>query len=146
MERMRGFSLVELLFVVAILSVLALIVVPAGFEYINKTRISRCITDLQTINNEIHSYYIDNNSYPANLGVIGRAAFKDPWGQPLRYNLGASLVGDISPDPLNVGSNDFDLWSKGADTLTDEPGYNTASEDDIVRASDGSSFGMRSDY
>jgi prepilin-type N-terminal cleavage/methylation domain-containing protein len=146
LRRTNGFTLVELLTVVAVLSALALIALPAGTTYIAKARTARCLSDLQTINNEIQSYYIDKNAYPDNLSKIGRDKFMDPWGQFYEYNPGATLIGGVDPRPLNRLSNDYDLWSKGPDTQTNNPAYAAESEDDLVRASDGSFFGLRSDF
>jgi prepilin-type N-terminal cleavage/methylation domain-containing protein len=144
----QGFTLVELLTVVAVLAALAMIALPAGFDYVEKARRARCLGDLQTLNNEIQSYYIDKNAYPDGLADIGRGAFTDPWGQPYKYSKGASLLGAIDPDPLNDGSNDYDLWSKGPNRQTNnDPDYvEETCADDIVRASDGISFGVRSDF
>jgi prepilin-type N-terminal cleavage/methylation domain-containing protein len=141
-----GFTLVELLTVVSVLAALVMIALPAGFNYIAKARTARCLGDLQIINDEIQSYYIDQNKYPATLADIKRDKFTDPWGEPYQYKPGAALLGAIDPDPLNDGTNDYDLWSKGIDRLTDYPGYGPECADDIVRASDGSFFGIRSDY
>jgi len=148
LQRSKGFTLVELLVVVAVLSALAVIALPAGFNYVEKARTARCHSDLQIINSEIQSFYIDKNAYPDDLGVIGRGAFKDPWGQLYQYSPGATLLGAISPSPLNSNSNDYDLWSKGPDRQTSNtPDYvEETCEDDIVRASDGSYFGIRSDF
>ena len=144
----RAFTLVELLIVVAIISALAMVALPAGFNYVEKVRKARCVGDLQTVNNEIQSYYIDKNVYPNSLNDIGRGNFNDPWGQPYQYtNInagGAPLLGSI--DQLNPG-NDYDLYSKGPDRQTSTPDYAFETcADDIVRASDGSFFGSRGDF
>ncbi|GAM07782.1 type II secretion system protein G [Geobacter sp. OR-1] len=144
----KAFTLIELIVVVAILSALAMMALPAGFNYIDKVKKARCIGDLQTISNEIQSFYIDKNRYPDSLAEINRDTFNDPWGVPYQYtNInggGDPLLGSI--DQLNPG-NDYDLYSKGPDRQTNTPDYIIDScEDDIVRASDGSFFGYRGDF
>ena len=147
-RELHGFTLVELLVVVAILAALALVALPAGFNYVEKVRVARCVGDVQAINNEIQSYFIDKGAYPNSLNDIGRGTFLDPWGQPYQYTNvaagGAPLWGSI--DQLN-SANDYDLYSKGPDRQTNTPDYVADTcEDDIVRASDGSFCGFRRDF
>lgn len=149
----RGFTMVELLIVIGILAVLAILSFPAGARYVEGTKIARSVGDLHTMNSEIQAYNIEKGTYPGSLNDIGRGGFLDPWGQQYQYtNIDAALAnGD--PNPALLGSidqlnsiNDYDLWSKGKDTLTSVPAYDATCEDDIVRASDGTFFGLRADF
>jgi type II secretion system protein G len=147
----NGFTLVELIVVVAILGVLAGISIPAYSNYVNKAKIARAIGELATIDKDIQAYYIDKNIYPPDndLSVVNRATLKDPWGQLYIYRRPAApleLEGGLLHQVLNP-SRDYDLYSNGPNMLTTTPDCSTpACYDDIVRADDGSTFGVRGDY
>lgn len=64
----KGFTLIEMLVVVAIIGLLAAFAVPRLFEAINSAKSSRGTADLDTIAGALERYYIANNEYPhANL-------------------------------------------------------------------------------
>ncbi len=65
MTRIRAFTLIELLIVVAIIAILAAIAVPNFLEAQTRARVSRTVSDLRNVELAMETYYIDNNSYPA---------------------------------------------------------------------------------
>jgi len=67
MKRIRertGFTLIELLIVVAIIAILAAIAVPNFLEAQVRAKVSRCHSDMRSIDVAIESYRVDNNEYP----------------------------------------------------------------------------------
>jgi prepilin-type N-terminal cleavage/methylation domain-containing protein len=135
-----GFTLVELLVVVAVLGVLALMAIPAYNQYITSTRNKRCIGDLRTIDKAITSYVLEKNALPPTLTDVGMANQKDPWGRPYQYVHPASLK-DSATDPLN---DDYDLYSLGRDGASSDDDSDPSSTDDIVRSNSGIYAGERS--
>lgn len=61
--RAGGFSLIELLIVVSIISILAAIAVPNFLEAQTRSKVSRVQADMRTIATALESYRVDNNNY-----------------------------------------------------------------------------------
>ena len=64
MEAKCGFSLVEILIVVAILGILAAIVIPQYSEATTEAKFSSLCTDLQALRSQIELYKIQHNNVP----------------------------------------------------------------------------------
>lgn len=79
----RGFSLVELMVVVAIIGVLASIAIPSVNKYIAKARQTEAKTNLSSIYTSEKAFYAEYNGYHHMFGVIGFS----PEGK-MRYNVG----------------------------------------------------------
>jgi prepilin-type N-terminal cleavage/methylation domain-containing protein len=62
--RVRAFTLIELLIVVAIIAILAAIAVPNFLEAQTRSKVSRAKSDMRSIATAIESYAVDNNKYP----------------------------------------------------------------------------------
>lgn len=130
--RDAGFSLLELMVVVVIMSILALVIVPRIIDRPDQARVSRAQTDLATLENAINLYKLDNLRYPtteqglaalvtapltdpvpenwASGGYI-KALPQDPWGKPYQY---------LSPGV----HGDFDIFTFGADGVSGGDGTN----------------------
>lgn len=137
-----GFTLVELIVIVAILGLLALMSLPLYNEYITLSKIHRTEADIRTIEKDIQAYYIDHGAYPpdTDLSAIGRDNLRDPWGNPYQYRFPAALTYTVGVQKMNA---DFDIYSKGPDGNSDADGSVLSCKDDIVRASDGGYVGER---
>lgn len=118
-----GFSLLELMVVVVILSVLALVIVPRVIDRPDQARVARAQSDIAAIVSAVELYRLDNFRYPtteqgigalvsrpttdpvpanwADSGYIDRVPV-DPWGQPYQY-----LMPGVR--------GDFDVFTYGAD-------------------------------
>ncbi|WP_204115943.1 type II secretion system major pseudopilin GspG [Shimia biformata] len=122
-RRDAGFSLLELMVVVVILSILALVVVPRVIDRPDQARAARAQSDIAAISSAVKLYKLDNFRYPtteqglaalvtrpssapvppnwAAGGYIDRLPV-DPWGTPYQY---------LSPGV----HGEFDVFSYGAD-------------------------------
>jgi general secretion pathway protein G len=144
-----GYSLVELMIVVVIISIIAAIAIPQYSEAINAAKIVRAMGDIKTISTEIDMYSLRNNQYPNTLADVGYDDRKDPWGQPYQYLNDQEQKGngkvrkDKNLVPLN---SDYDLYSMGRDGESVSPITAQASRDDILRANNGGFIGLAANY
>ena len=69
-EVVAGFTIVELLTVIAILGTITAIGIPTYSGYMNKARITKAIADLTIIQKEIKLYEIDGDALPDDLADV----------------------------------------------------------------------------
>jgi general secretion pathway protein G len=144
-----GFTLVEILIVLALIGTLAAISIPSYLRALDKARSTRAIADIKNIALTISAYESQNQALPDSLEAIGMAALRDPWGHPYQYTKlqGTKGKGAARKDknlvPLN---SDYDLYSMGADGKSASPLTAAASRDDIIRANSGGFIGLAADY
>ncbi len=119
----RGFTLIEVMVVVVILSILAAIVVPRIMDRPDTARITKAQADIRALESALNLYKLDNHNYPttdAGLealiqkpadaaswkegGYMDRLP-KDPWGNPYQY-LSPGVHGPV------------DIFSLGRDAQT----------------------------
>lgn len=67
----KGFSLIELIVVIAIMGVLTFIALPNYTAIQKKSKLAALATSGQTIQTAIESYAITNGSYPTGTGIDG---------------------------------------------------------------------------
>ncbi len=149
-----GFTLVELLFSVAIASVLAAIAVPSYNAIISNTKNNRAISEIYAIQVCIERFYTVNFNYPATITDIASCLPSnglDPWGNAYIYlNIvdgGHGIKGQVRKDhKLNPINSKYDLYSMGKNGVTKKQISQKDSVDDIILARDGSFVGLASDF
>ncbi len=118
-----GFSLLELMVVVVILSVLALVIVPRVIDRPDQARMVRARTDLGAIASAVKFYRLDNFRYPTTEQGLA-ALVSPPTSAPLAQNWAeGGYIDQMPKDPwgqlyqyLSPGVHgDFDIFSYGAD-------------------------------
>ena len=147
-EVAAGFTLVELLVVVAMLGTLSGIGIPAYSRYIDKARITKAIAEITMLQNEIRLYELGERTLPNSLADIGWGNLLDPYGRPYQYlTFSGPGVGGRRKDqwdnPLN---DDYDLYSTGKDGKSAQHLHNKKSHDDIIRAREGRFIGLASEF
>lgn len=146
-----GFTLIELMIVIAIIGTLAGIAIPNYSAYRQRAIEVRIITEMQLIEKEITLFQVDNDALPDSLAEIGLDKLLDAWGNPYQYLNFATIkgkgVGKMRKDHNLVPVNtDYDLYSMGPDGESKSPFTAKASRDDIVRANNGQYIGSVSNY
>jgi general secretion pathway protein G len=145
----KGFTLVELLIAMAIVITLAAIAVPNLMAAMNQARIARTVGDINTFEDDIALYQTLNGALPDALAQCVDGNLNDPWGNPYQYLNHTNMHGngqarkDRFLVPLN---SDYDLYSDGLDGKSSPPITANPSQDDIIRASNGSYIGLASQF
>jgi general secretion pathway protein G len=147
--REKGFTLVELLIMMAIIVTIAAIAVPNFLAALDAARIARAVGDIKTIEDEISLYQVINGQLPDDLSQVGYGNYMDPWSTPYEYLNHSTMKGngkarkDRFLVPLN---SDYDLYSDGKDRQSVSPLTAKSSQDDVIRAGDGSYIGLASQF
>jgi prepilin-type N-terminal cleavage/methylation domain-containing protein len=128
--RVRAFTLIELLIVVAIIAILAAIAVPNFLEAQVRAKVSRSRADLRSVATGLESYRVDWNKYPPTPFVAGDVlrVIPNPLSSPVAYITSVGM-----PDPFIAanlgdfqafGNNTGVLYTYAGDpALYWEPGY-----------------------
>jgi type II secretion system protein G len=97
-SRTTGFTLVELLVVVAIIAILAAIAIPNFLEARIRSQVSRARADIRTVVTALEAYHVDNGRYPPyHYSASPTAA--------LEFHLGGEVLAFAVPDPNFDGRN-----------------------------------------
>jgi len=144
-----GFTLVELLIVVAIMMTLAAMAIPSVVQSIESARVAKAIADIHTLETDIMLYEVTDGKLPDTLADVGRGDLLDPWHNPYQYLNFANIKGKgkMRKDRFLVPINTYyDLYSMGRDGKSVPPITAQPSQDDIICANDGGYVGLASQY
>ena len=113
-RQQRGFTLVELLVVLAIISLLLTIALPRYFSSVDKSKEVVLRENLQVLRSGIDKYYADRGEYPASLAdLVERSYFRSVPLDPMTES--ASTWQLVPPrDPDKSGVADIHSGAKGA--------------------------------
>ena len=92
-KRREGFTLVEIMIVVAIIALLAAIAVPGFLRARKRSQATRILNDLRMIDSAIDQYAIETNQITGNPVAVGDWTAYVKSGTVL-YNTGADLLGN----------------------------------------------------
>lgn len=130
-----GFTLVELLLVLVIISALAAVVVPKFARRSEQARITAAQADISNLGTLIDAFEVDAGRYPTTEEGLSalveqpadvtdwygpymeRGVPNDPWGNPYIYqcpgehNTGSFDLYSYGPDRQEGGDDDIDNWS-----------------------------------
>lgn len=108
-----GFTIIELLVVVAIIGTLSAIAVPAYFGQVSKAKMVRVIVEIRQISKTIDVYKIDNNAPPLSLADVSYENLRDAWGNLYQYLNIEILQDKDKKDKGKKGEDKEDKEKKG---------------------------------
>jgi general secretion pathway protein G len=131
-NKMRGFTLIEIMVVVVIIGLLAAVIVPQVVGQVEKARISKAAQDIASLETALTMFKLDNSKYPGTdqglqalvvqpsdpsirhwkPGGYVKRVQKDPWGNDYQY---------VYP---GTHGGEYDLFSLGADSQPGGEGEN----------------------
>ena len=148
----RGFTLIEVFIVIAIIGCISAIALPNYLRYKNNAMIAVAVTDIRMIEKQISLFAFDNDGQlPDSLNDLTTiGTINDPWGNPYEYLRIAGgdvkKMGEMRRNMIDVPVNqDYDLYSMGKDGQSQSSFKVNVSRDDVVRAYDGSYVGLVSE-
>lgn len=148
-----GWTLIELLVLIALVGILTTIVLPMFLRTIERAKFNRAVSDMRMIEFEINQFETRETRLPDDLDELMQSIQSplplDPWGRPYRYFVfrGPGWRGVARKDRFLVPINsNYDLYSVGVDGETRPPLQNPVSHDDVVRANDGYFYGYGRDF
>lgn len=85
MKKQSGFTLLEMMIVVAIMGILVGLLVPNLFKQLNKAEIMAAESDLRAIHTQAKFYYLQNRRLPTHIDHLTPNYLprnpSDPWGR-----------------------------------------------------------------
>src|SRR5499433_2470662 len=109
--RKRGFTLIELMIVVAIIGILAAIAIPNFIRFQARSKQSEAKSNLKSLFTAERSFYQEKDKYSIYINEIG---FSPERGNRYSYSLGGATVQDRSGTTINTTAQDDSI---SVDTL-----------------------------
>lgn len=132
-NRQSGFTLLEIIVVVAIIAILAAYIAPKVTGRVDDARVSKAKNDIRALDTAMEFYKLDNFTYPSAAQGL-QALVAKPSGEGLKNWRKGGYIKKLSKDPWGndyqyqfPGSHgEFDIFSMGADAV---PGGNNEGAD-----------------
>ncbi len=133
LRKMRGFTLIEMLIVVAIIRILAALLIPNAMSALQKAKQKGTVKDINTIATGLMDYVTDKGTLPTQSGAITSGSdivkntqgfylkvfpLNDQWGTPFQIYTGTAADGQWGityEDGSDFGTDEFVIGSYGRD-------------------------------
>ncbi|EMR8889831.1 pilin [Neisseria gonorrhoeae] len=115
----KGFTLIELMIVIAIVGILAAVALPAYQDYTARAQVSEAILLAEGQKSAVTEYYLNNGEWPANNGDAGVASsdkIKGKYVQSVTVEKGVVTAKMLSSGVNNeIKNKKLSLWAKRED-------------------------------
>jgi len=99
----RGFTLIELMIVVAIIGVMASVTIPSYLEYVARSKVAEVLSVSSNAKNAMTEYIITNGAYPSGATQAGIVLLKTTYLDEMTVNDSGRI--SMAVDATNVGIN-----------------------------------------
>ena len=129
--KMKGFTLIELMVVVAIIAILAAIAIPAYRDYVTRSKVTELLTAASACKTSVTEYYQSQSQWPQDQTASGCSDQSTKYVQSLTVGkngeitvtakvgpdaLDPDAVGDVQLAPTVTPTGQIDWTCKGAGT------------------------------
>ncbi|HFC7273572.1 TPA: pilin, partial [Neisseria meningitidis] len=115
----KGFTLIELMIVIAIVGILAAVALPAYQDYTARAQVSEAILLAEGQKSAVTEYYLNHGEWPANnssAGVASTADIKGKYVQSVEVKNGVVTATMASSNVNNeIKGRKLSLWAKRQD-------------------------------
>ncbi|HFC3835357.1 TPA: pilin, partial [Neisseria gonorrhoeae] len=116
----KGFTLIELMIVIAIVGILAAVALPAYQDYTARAQVSEAILLAEGQKSAVTEYYLNNGKWPADNGAAGVASsatdIKGKYVKEVKVANGV-VTAQMNPSGVNneIKGKKLSLWAKRQD-------------------------------
>ncbi|HFB6249602.1 TPA: pilin [Neisseria gonorrhoeae] len=112
----KGFTLIELMIVIAIVGILAAVALPAYQDYTARAQVSEAILLAEGQKSAVTEYYLNNGKWPADNGAAGVASpadIKGKYVKEVKVENGV-VTAEMKSDGVNkeIKGKRLSLWAK----------------------------------
>jgi general secretion pathway protein G len=115
-QKLRGFTLIEIIVVVVIIGLLAAVIAPNIFGQVEEARIKKALSDIRAIESALNLYRLDNFNYPTTEQGL-QALVTKPTGNPEAKNWRKG--GYLPRLPVDPWGSEYQYASPGANSEID---------------------------
>lgn len=118
-KNMQGFTLIELMIVVAIVAILAAIALPAYQDYLKRSKVSEIVAAAGACKTSVAEYYAARNAMPGTAAAAGCSTTDTQYAQNLAVGAGGIITIEATADTGTTGnivltptivSNEITAW------------------------------------
>jgi type IV pilus assembly protein PilE len=113
MRRQQGFTLIELMIVVAVIAVLSAIALPSYTDYVTRSKFTEAYAHLADLRVKMEQHYLDNRRYSSNAGggTCGIPGGNTPTTQGTKYFDFTCASANANGNP--TGDQEYTLTASG---------------------------------